>query len=135
VITDRSIRVCLAVLTLTAGYKRSVLPSDRPTGPLRRLLHYVGLANASDDRLRRANPPAPRATDDTEREERRAARRAALDRGTRTALVYFGLADDPERDRKSRYGEVSSTLDRDVDALRARVAELETRLEALTQRE
>ena len=44
----------------------------------------------------------------------------------RKAAVYFGLADDPER---SRYGEVKRELDDDIDALRARIAELERRLD------
>ena len=58
--------------------------------------------------------------------------RAAVERGARTAMVYFGLVDDEEHNRRSRYGEVSSALDRDLDALRERVAELEARLDALT---
>ena len=114
-----------------------MLPSDPQPGPLRRLLHYFGLANVSDDRLhRQASSAAPVAklSVSTEQEDATAAEEtgpSAAERVARTALVYFGLSDDPERNRRSRYGEVSSLLDRDIDALRARVAELEARLAAL----
>jgi hypothetical protein len=91
-----------------------VLPSDRPTSPFRRLLHSFGLANAADERLRQplaaprsARLTAPPEVEPGDVEWRVSPRRAAAERGARTALVFFGLVDDPERDRRSRYGEVS----------------------------
>jgi hypothetical protein len=73
-------------------------------------LHVTGAGEADDG-------PEPRA--------------ATGGRALNTALVYFGHADDPEPPRargRSRYGDVSPALDADVDALRARIAELERRL-------
>src|SRR3712207_5785375 len=51
-------------------------------------------------------------------------------RGLRTLAVYFGLAEDPAGRTfgRSRYGQTSARLDRDIDELRARIAELERRL-------
>ena len=122
----------------STGYQDSVLPSDRPTGPLRRLLHYFGLANATDDRLsptgsRRPQPALAPAQEEEAEPSTVSPRRAAVERGARTAMAYFGLADDDEHNRRSRYGEVSSALDRDLDALRDRVAALEAQLDALTR--
>ena len=111
-----------------------MLPSERPTGRFRRLLHYFGLANATEENLRRsgaraAADPAPR--DDQDARALKDARREAAKQHAHTALVYFGLAEDPDR---SRYGDVSSQLDTDLEALRARVAKLEAQLAALNAR-
>jgi uncharacterized protein YceH (UPF0502 family) len=80
-----------------------VLPSEPRRGPIRRFLEYLEI-------------------DTTGQPDR--------------ALKYFGLKDDGFR--YSRYSEymhgdyrVDAQLDDDVDALRARVAELEARLAAL----
>ncbi|HEY7076892.1 MAG TPA: hypothetical protein VH418_16050 [Solirubrobacteraceae bacterium] len=114
-----------------------VLPSDPQPGPLRRLLHHLRLANRSDDRLRRpAASAAPLAKRTLPTEQEGAAPTdevgpSAAERVARTALVDFGLSEDPQPDRRSRYGELSTLLDRDIDALRAHVADLETRVDAL----
>ncbi len=108
-----------------------MLPSEPPRGPFRRLLQYFGLVAPPDDRFRTSSPapPPPARVDDT---ERGAGSPSALERGSRTALAFFGLVENPYR---SRYGaEVSRELDSDVDALRARVAELERRLAAFDER-
>jgi hypothetical protein len=46
-----------------------VLPSDPQPGPLRRLLHYFGLANLSDDRLRRLTATPAARNEPVERDE------------------------------------------------------------------
>jgi hypothetical protein len=99
------------------------------------VLHFFGLATTSDQRLSRgsraAAPAEPVARDEViAGEDRPTPRRETAERHARTALVYFGLAEHPDR---SRYGEVSPQLDADLDALRARVAELEAQLLALSR--
>lgn len=73
--------------------------------------------------------------EDLSRPETRAVRPHATDapdsRGgaVRNALGYFGLIDHPDH-RPSRYGDhVRRELDREIDALHARIAELERRLD------
>ncbi len=139
VAADRPLNCALSRRTTFRGYTSGVLPSERPTGPLRRVLHYFGLANATDERLRHpASAPrdvrvtssedAPPAVDETSTRERVA-------RAAQTAAVYFGLADDPDPPGRSRYGrDVAAELDAEIDALRARVAELETQVKALCGR-
>jgi hypothetical protein len=100
-----------------------VLPDERPSGPLRRVLRYFGLVDSSDERFQQPSRPAP-PRPVVEREASSEPSEVAV--ALRKAAVYFGLADDPER---SRYGEVNRELDEDIDALRARIAELERRLD------
>jgi hypothetical protein len=91
---------------------------------IRRLLQYFGLLPAPDTPFEQptvapdpapTHPPEPRAE--------------GFGRALRTGLVYFGLADDdgpiPGR---SRYGDVATALDDEIDALKARVAELERQI-------
>lgn len=95
-----------------------MLPTDRPRGPFRRLLIYFGLLASPDEPV-----TAPARSTRSERQNEEPAGK------TRTALAYFGLVEGPA---DSRYGlNVKPELDDDVDALRARVAELEARLAAL----
>jgi hypothetical protein len=108
-----------------------MLPQDRPSGPLRRAVQYFGLANEPDARFRRrereSRPSQPVATASATGES---SRTEDVARGLRTLAVYFGLAeapDGPARGR-SRYGQTSTQLDRDIDELRAPIAELEARL-------
>lgn len=63
-------------------------------------------------------------------------RQAKARRGLQSALVYFGLAEEAGPDgqsqsllqKPSRYGNgVSQRLDQEIDALKARIAELEAR--------
>ena len=91
-----------------------MLPTEPPRrGRIRAALEYFGLATPTGPP--RAEPEQTSGSGEPGR--------------ARPLLVYFGLADDPNR---SRYGaEVRNELDQDVDALRARVAELEARLSAL----
>jgi hypothetical protein len=109
---------------------------DRSPSLFRRVLHYVGLANAPDTRFNqravapKARPDPPELVSHDQREPRA----EAFGRALRTGLVYFGLAEDEEGHRtvgRSRYGDVGSALDDDIDALRTRVAELERRLSEL----
>jgi hypothetical protein len=106
-----------------------VLPDDRPSGPFRRALRYFGLVSSSDERFQQPSSPAPtrpaaEPEASSEPEARSEPSEAAV--ALRKAAVYFGLADPPAR---SRYGEVERELDDDIDALRARIAELERRLD------
>jgi hypothetical protein len=100
-----------------------VLPDERPSGPLRRVLRYFGLVSSPDRRFEppsRPTPPRPAAEPEASSEP------SEFTVALRKAAVYFGLADGPE---PSRYGEVKPSLDEDIDALRARIAELERRLD------
>ena len=92
-----------------------MLPTDPPRNPFRRLLIYFGLAEGPSG-------PAPEPN-------RAKPARASSGGQVRSTLQYFGLVEGPS---DSRYGAmVKPELDEDVDALRARVAELEARLAAL----
>jgi hypothetical protein len=89
------------------------------------VLHYFGLVSAPDRRFEQPSRPAPPRP---EPKPETASEPSDLTVALRKAAVYFGLADDPER---SRYGsDVERALDDDIDALRARVAELERRLDS-----
>jgi hypothetical protein len=72
-----------------------VIPSDRPTGPIRRVLHYFGLANSTDDRFRRRPAPPP-ATEPTTKERRPHDWRETTERRLQTVATYFGLAGGPQ---------------------------------------
>lgn len=97
-----------------------MLPTDRPRGPLRRLLIYFGLAENPDNPIvEPARSTRPVLKDET------------LGGKARSVLAYFGLVEG-EGKGDSRYGlNVKPELDDDVDALRAHIAELEARLAAL----
>ena len=95
-----------------------MLENDRPRSRFRRLLIYFGLAE---------NPSNP-ATEPA-RSTRPMRKNEPPSGKARATLAYFGLV---ERPADSRYGlDVKPELDDDLDALRARVAELEARLAAL----
>jgi hypothetical protein len=102
------------------------------------VLHYFGLASATDERLRQ--PPAPRDmrvsfSEDAQPDVDETPTRERVVRAAQTAAVYFGLADDPDPPGRSRYGrDVAAELDAEIDALRARVAELEKQVGALSGR-
>jgi hypothetical protein len=100
-----------------------VLPDDRPSGPFRRVLRYFGLVSSSDERFQQPSSPAPPRP---AAEPKASSEPSEVAVALRKAAVYFGLADGPE---PSRYGEVKPSLDEDIDALRARIAELERRLD------
>src|SRR5690349_5053074 len=81
------------------GNRVKVLPSERPSGTIRRVLHFFGLASATDDRFRQprgdsVRKDGTRVEDDAaaqEARQRRLERREATERGSRRRLPTSGL--------------------------------------------